>query len=343
MDTEKEKQLKKLLKGEFLPLFVGLRNELKAINETLAEMRDIDIPEVQKVQVENQHEPIESVEISNLPEVQKVEVLNQQENLADLLVLKTEEVVEETKGVNTWLATTWKLLQEGFVGLKKQVFKVEVKNFPEVIFPKKMDVRITNPTDLKQEKQTFPTSIKINNSEPKDAIPVVLATKDRKKFYEALQAVQQLFQSVNDVNLDGVKRLLEDIKENTANIILNADTININVDDLEELAGKVLRQAFGEATVSSTITESTLASFIVPTGKFLRVKGIFVEGNGEGIFRLYVAGAKKWQGRNAWTERSLNATQEISASAGETVALKVVNTKTGSHDYSGSFYGYELF
>lgn len=110
---------------------------------------------------------------------------------------------------------------------------------------------------------------------------------------------------------------------------------------LEQLNGFSLISKFGEANVA-TSTETLLTSDTVATGKRLRIKGINVEGNGKGLFRLYVNSVKVWQARLAWTHRSFNSIMDFEATAGQLVELKVLNRDDVAVDYSGGFYGYEI-
>jgi len=118
-------------------------------------------------------------------------------------------------------------------------------------------------------------------------------------------------------------------------------SISVDVSELENLSGKTLIQEFGEASVPGA-TETSLASTTVAVGKTLRIKGVYGEGGTDGIFRLFVDGAKVWQARNAWTDRSVNARLEVEGTAGEVVELKVENQKGSTNPFSGGFYGYEL-
>jgi hypothetical protein len=121
-------------------------------------------------------------------------------------------------------------------------------------------------------------------------------------------------------------------------LISSAD---VDLGELEELTGKVVFNRFGEASVAGA-TETSLCTITVPTGKKYRVHGVFGEGGTDGIFRLFVDGTKVWQGRNAWTSRSLVAKLEVEANADWVIELKVENQKNTTNPFSGGFYGYEL-
>ena len=138
--------------------------------------------------------------------------------------------------------------------------------------------------------------------------------------------------------------------DNTQKVVLAVDEdgnlqiggdIEADLDDLEDLAGKTLIQAYGSASVPSS-TETSLATTTVAGGKFLRVKGVYGEGGTDGMFRLYVDSFQVWQARNSWTQRDVFASMEYEGSAGEVIELKVENLKGSTHTFTGGFYGYEL-
>ena len=122
---------------------------------------------------------------------------------------------------------------------------------------------------------------------------------------------------------------------------LDFDDISINIDELEELAGKVLIHEFGTATIAPSVT-TTLATHTVSTGKKVRIKGVFYRGDNDGLFELLVDGTVEWDGRNAWTERNTQAYIEVEAAAGLDIVLRATNRKNQSNEFSGGFYGYEL-
>jgi len=231
MDNEKEIELRKALKAELLPPLLGLRNELKKVGETLTEIKNQQPPDLIKAEIINPTEPLKEVAISNFPETSKVEVLN-----------PTKEV--EVKGIGGFFDKVFEgfsALSDGITSLsltigkwcgeiKNQIFKVEVQNFPETHFPTKIDTKITNPEDFKQE---FPTSMRISNSEPSEAIPVILATKDRKRFYQALEAVVAIG---DDINLHAVTKKLDTIITTLENldITINAGDIQIGAVEIKD-------------------------------------------------------------------------------------------------------------
>src|SRR3990170_2774220 len=221
MDKEQEKKLKEVLKGEFLPLFVGLRNELKNLGIQLEQLILKAPPEIQKTEVTNQITPSVNMVVDNFPDIQKTEITNYPEPVKEIDVKKIDDVIGATKGTNILLGSVWKAITEGLANLKNSILKVEVQNQQE--FPK--SIRIDNLDEIaKAEPVVIPQQFKISNSQPSEAIPVVMTTADRKSFYNAIQQVI----AGNDIDLSGVKSLLADIKTAVQNI-----DITINAGDIE--------------------------------------------------------------------------------------------------------------
>lgn len=341
MDEKQSRQLKEILKSEFLPLFVGLRSELKTLNTTVADLLKKEPPAVQKVENTNHPDPIKSVEVSNLPEKQKVEITNLPEGIQEV----------EVKGIANQFARVTTTLYEGVKSLsalignnwneaKAHEFKVNVQN----IAPYPKSIKVDNLDEIVIPPSEFPSHIKISNSLPADAIPVILTDRDRKNFYNAIQ--QMYF--ANDVNLD---RLLKAIQN------INIDGITVDLTDIENLititnqilndillalgGAGVIQQVFGVQSVSA-LTETTLTSYTVPVGKSFNLSGYSCEGVEDGLFKIYVGVVKIWQGRNAWTQRTLNGDLLKSLSAGQTVYLKVENLRNQAHAFSGTLYGEEI-
>lgn len=102
----------------------------------------------------------------------------------------------------------------------------------------------------------------------------------------------------------------------------------------------VIVRDFGEVSVP-TATETTLATFTVPTAKYIRIAGVYGEGVVDGIFRIYIDSTKIWQSRNAWTERNVQSAIQYDAAASEVVTLKVIHQNGVNQTFSGSIWGYE--
>lgn len=89
-----------------------------------------------------------------------------------------------------------------------------IKNAPEVV--------VNNPDE-----------ITIANKKPSEAIPVTLTDKAQKKFVEAITNVISQPGGGGGWDTSALQVLLEDIKQNTADIEIKAESINLNTDTLE--------------------------------------------------------------------------------------------------------------
>lgn len=117
-------------------------------------------------------------------------------------------------------------------------------------------------------------------------------------------------------------------------------TTTVTAAGTEELLGKTLKESFGEVSVTPS-TETTITSLTVAVGKILRLRGVYAEMDADAIFRIFLNGTKKWQARNAWTDRNVSAQIEIEATAGDVISLKVIHSRPLTHTASGHIYAYE--
>lgn len=219
---DKERELRKALKAELLPPLLGLRNEIKKLGDILVEIKNQQPPEIIKTEIINQREPLKEVAISNFPETSKVEILN-----------PTKEV--EVKGIGSFFEKFFEgtsALSGGIVTLSLAIRK-EIKELADKVFR----VEVTNQKDnsdiveaiknIKQEPPiiNIPNGVRITNSEPNEAIPVILTSHDKKRFYTALQQVI----AGNDVNLDKVIKAIENIS-----VDINAGDIEIGAVEIKD-------------------------------------------------------------------------------------------------------------
>lgn len=215
MEKDQEKKLKELLRGEFLPLFVGLRTELKSLGEQLEKLIGKAPPEVQKTEITNLPENIKEITVSNLPEIQKTEITNFPEPVKEVEIKNLSGIHTALDGLKfIWEMGVGSIIK-GFKDLREAVFKVNVEN--QIEFPK--SIRVENLNEIaKAEPTVIPTQFKISNSQPDEAVPVILTTADRKSFYNAIQQVL----AGNDVDLSGVKSRLDDVVTAIENIEVTA-------------------------------------------------------------------------------------------------------------------------
>lgn len=105
-------------------------------------------------------------------------------------------------------------------------------------------------------------------SKPSEAIPVVLTDKFKEEFYDAIKSLPVYFGGggIDTSNL-ATKQLQQTLIDAVNNIEINADSINLNTDDLEEkldtiIAGMLLDNH--QVTVSNQITQPTTPADIQP-------------------------------------------------------------------------------
>lgn len=329
MDELQEKKLKEILKSEFLPLFVGLRAELKALNTTVGAILSKEPPEVIKAEITNTPEPVREVGVVNLPEIQKVELTNAPEKITEVSVNNVEPLFRSWhKGFAEGLLKLQTFIKKTAADGAKATYKVDIQNPTK--FPK--EIKVSNLKDIVIPKVEIPTSVKISNYAPSEAIPVILTKSDRKKFYEAFQ---QMYVG-NDVNL---QRVIDAIN-NTGDLTLIETLLAQILAALGGVGGEI-KQFFGELNVAGN-TEITLTSYLVPLGKTFNLQGVSGEGDDDGAFRIYVDATKIWQGRIAWTTRTVSLEILRKVVAGETIYLKVLNLRPVARNFSGTIYGTEL-
>jgi len=232
MDEDQKKNLKQVLKAEMRPLLIGLRNEVKGLRGEIVKLREKKIEEILRTQ---EIDPVQ------FPETQDVNVKNP---VKAVKVLNPQKIVA-VKGIKGLFIDLIKSIRQGDEGvikilllkfdeLRKSVLKVEVQNQKEIKFPKVQKVELTNPPPARKNVER----VFIENSLPKEAVPVVLVTSEKKRFYDMLlQVVGGGSGGTNPASLAALLVVLKQIEENTDELELKADTINLNTDELESLIG----------------------------------------------------------------------------------------------------------
>ena len=193
--ADKEKQFRKALKAEITPLIIGLRNDNKALWKAI-KLLVSEQKKTKNVKIQNQIEP---------PEIQKVETINPQREIK-VNNFPEKIRVRGIKGLfaslNGNIRTGDNLLVKAVLqvekALKSHIFKVQVQNQKEIKFPKVQTVDFVK--EIKELlKQEAVQRVKIDNSTPKDAIPVVLVDKDKKRFYNAISQIVNALSHASDV------------------------------------------------------------------------------------------------------------------------------------------------
>ena len=180
----KEKDFKKALKAEVAPLLIVLRKEIAGLTKVTKllvseqkKTRNVNIksqefPDVQKVETIN---PQTEVKVKNFPEATRVK------GIRGLFSDLGNKIRQGDEGVI-------KILLLKFDELRKSTLKVEVQNQKAIVFPKVQTVDFVK--ELKHIlKQAEVQRVKIENSTPGEAVPVVLTSKDKKRFYDAISQI----------------------------------------------------------------------------------------------------------------------------------------------------------
>ena len=257
MAKDIQKQLQVALQKELKPLFIGLRNDLEAL------LRE------QKKQTAKKPPAIQKTKITNHPEIQKVEQVNPQREVKitnpqkNVNVNGIKQLFGNLFNKQEQLAgkrdDTLTKLFKGLTGaIKAQVFKVKVENQLEL--PAVLKVEEQNPTQQKQLQD-----VRIVNSKPRDAIPVVLVSHDLKRFYDIMvQLVGGSGGGTSNASLAAILTALNKIDANTDQLELKADTVILNVDDLEALIAAT-NTALATLNAKDFATETTLTSIEAQT------------------------------------------------------------------------------
>lgn len=325
-----------------VPYFVGLRNEMRGLLETMKRVEAQEPPTRFDVRVEN---PQEEVGIKNFPEVQRVELENNNvavDGLLDALAehaksadlsahKRTRELAQSISDAAKDTSANHKRFGELLAKAVKALggtLDVKVKN--QVEFPKVQKVEITNAPKAV-------TEFKVTNSKPSDAIPVRLVDERGKRFYSALLS------AMTDIDLSKTNKLLQEIRDAQGDITINAGDISLNTDGLEYLLGKEGIYISGDE-ISSVNTDGEITpwdTYTVPTGKTLLIKGVSVSGMGDGLFQLQVNnGVLVWTGRTSWTQRTIPADVSFSVQAGDFVNMHLTSNAQSSSVYHATIWGY---
>jgi hypothetical protein len=328
------KEYNKALKQEVSPLLIGLRNEIKNLIAEVALLRaerKAQDTETATVVVDN---PVKSVDIRN-PAPDYSQHL---ENVEVAVDEQTERLERSLVNFGEYMKSTGFGMQTLFKQLKDKVFAVEIKN-PTT------EVTVKNLADIKID---VPTSVRISNSTPSEAIPVILTSKDRKRFYEVLTALSDAGAKAN-VSVGDINANLDEVEAVLTSILAYLDTtLTQSLADLQE---QVLQSSTGlgaydinvHVANSDTILGGqnlTVCTYTVPSGNFrFVIQGVGGEGLDDGLWELWVDGTSVWRGRNSWTNRTLFSALNFDAPVGAVVSLQVENTKNQPSDYSGMFFG----
>jgi len=228
-DNKKEKNntptLKAALKSVVAPLLIGVRNDLKSLGKKFDAFKG----NTQKTEVTNFPEQNKEIRVSNFPEQTKVEVTNPQKEvkvkgLGDALSTLKDAVVKR-------LSTTTDSIVKSIGELKDSTIKVTIENQKDIEFPKEQKVKMAEDQIdriIKELKQEVVQRVKIDNSTPGEAIPVVLTEKTKKRFYDAISQM-----ITGGANLGNVKDKLDQVIFELQNLEVNIEAGDIQIGAVE--------------------------------------------------------------------------------------------------------------
>lgn len=268
--------IKEAIQKTIIPILAGIRNDLEEL-KIRPDPKTIVIsnfPEKIKAEVENwpEQKEIARVEVINHPEpIREIEIKNLKENLSELQTLPEikeciqkflEALREPLERMIVVSETNARELVDTIVRAsdnKQEVQKVEVVNHPELPVI------------------TIPDTVRIENQNPSEAIPARFVSKDGRRFYDLEELLTGYFQ---EINLENVKKLLQQITDNT-------DTLEIKIQSVRDQLDVFLSTRASEATLiqirdfldTVEIKLQTLVDQGALGGSIFQTKTILLNGN----------------------------------------------------------------
>jgi DNA-binding transcriptional MerR regulator len=235
-------------------------------------------------------------------------------------------------------------------GVELESIKNWLANF-KVTLPKAFDVKVLNQIELPKnisidnlpekwdinepkwlEKIYSPIVNQLKEIEPLDierytdpANPIAVRLSNGKRFVDALTNLTQVMQGST----------VDQETKNILNAILSA------IGSLSPGTVGVVKSFHNEITGVPAV-EGLIVAYAVPASKNFTISQVYGSAGTDGLWTLYINSVKKWEGRNAWTDRNVFSNLAVNATAGQTIELKVTNQKNTNHLFSGGFYGSEL-
>ena len=234
--AEERHALKQALKSEVSPLLIGLRNEIKDLRKQVTKLISKEFPEIQTVHEIDQKEFPKDFSVNNFPK--EIEISNQRKEV-EVKGFKSsfKALLGGINPIGKQLENITGLIRSNFTKLSDTVYKVKIENHKEIKFPDIQKVQIELTQELiKLLKQAEVQRVHIENSSPKEAIPVILADKDRKRFYDLMvQVVGGGGGNSTKGSLGSILSVLNQIENNTDGLEITLGDIDLNTDTLEAL------------------------------------------------------------------------------------------------------------
>lgn len=257
-DKKENKNLRSALKSVVAPLLIVIRREIREGNKKLLDFV-MARPDVQKTEVTNQQKEIK---VANFPDKIKAEITNPQKEvevkgLANHFVGLTKKVGELKDSIAKRLTTTTDSIVKSIKELKDTTLSVKITNQKDIKFPQVQGVKLSDKDiqaivkGIKQEVQR----VQIENSTPGEAVPVVLTDLTRRRLYDLTVMITGGGGGKGgDVNLAGLKKVLDDL-------LVCCNKIDVNTDEIEAKLESI-KTKLDTLNATDFATETTLAALL---------------------------------------------------------------------------------
>jgi hypothetical protein len=102
---------------------------------------------------------------------------------------------------------------------------------------------------------------------------------------------------------------------------------------------------YGVVTLVPANVETTIVSYVVPVGKTFYGAGFVASGNSHGLYRIYFNGTAVLSGRSSTAVPTMDLSFKMAtptATAGQTIAVKITHYAGSTADFEGTILGYIL-
>ena len=144
--------------------------------------------------------------------------------------------------------------------------------------------------------------------------------------------------NAGDIQIGAVE--LKDWDSTTRADIHTVGSMNaLLVQDVEENQ-RIVANIYNQINISSS-TESTIATYTVPSGKIFKLKQLVIGGNSDGTFKLEVGGSTWAIFRNSASERTKSIKfNEVLAGQGIIINIKCYNESHQTRTFEATMFGF---
>lgn len=220
--NKEHKALAEAIVSGLMPFFVQQKDKTEELEKSIGNFKEENNENIKILEKtilsKNNNDIVESIkkfeeDIETTKPV-KVKNLHGLEQAQELVAKEISNLSIELKSINEThlLCTTekTKAIEDAFLSFANQInasiekalsstLKVEVQN--QKSFPEKITTIVSNLSEI-----VFPKSIKISNTDPKEAVPVRLVDRNGKKFYDAIFEVVTKNGEINLSKLDDIAK-----------------------------------------------------------------------------------------------------------------------------------------